>query len=186
MKKEEIWSEIIKERDDYISTGKINNKCFCCKSEIKLSDGCVQYPDFDLEDGFLNNGYYIIKICANCSMNNHPYINYVVDFFKNFINKELIKERDDYRISIKNIHHNCICCDKEIPKLDGMIGDKDWEGMWGDGVVDKINANYGSCFDGDMYVIAICDKCIEIKKRTEVLKYVGNYMFPENYPGIIK
>jgi hypothetical protein len=46
------------------------------------------------------------------------------------------------------------------------------EGMWEGGIVDRIAANYGSSLDGNMYILAICDKCVIERK----LKYVGNYI----------
>ncbi len=65
----------------------------------------------------------------------------------------------------------CIKCGIEIiplyPELDG----KPEQGMWSNGVVDKICANYGSKHDGDVFLIAICDKCIENN-----LEKIGNYM----------
>jgi len=68
------------------------------------------------------------------------------------------------------VSHSCICCGKEIKKLDGLPKDKDWEGMWNGGIVGRISAGYGSLLDGDMYVLAICDDCVKLKE----LKYVGN------------
>jgi hypothetical protein len=79
--------------------------------------------------------------------------------------------------------YNCICCNKEIPKLDGMPNDKEWEGMWRDGVVEKVSAGYGSLLDGNMYVIAICDSCLKEKHENGVIRYVGNYMYSDDYKG---
>ena len=75
------------------------------------------------------------------------------------------------------ISRACVCCSKEIKKLDGMPNDKEWEGMWDDGIVQKISAGFGSTLDGDMYVIAICDDCAKKKIEEGALLYVGNYMF---------
>lgn len=66
---------------------------------------------------------------------------------------------------------NCIICDSEIKPIEDSNDEK---GMWLDGIVDKISANYGSKFDGDMFLIAVCDNCLESKK--EKIKYLGNYM----------
>jgi hypothetical protein len=79
-------------------------------------------------------------------------------------------------LNIGDVSHSCICCGKEIKKLDGQPKGKDWECMWSGGIVEKISAGYGSLLDGDMYVLAICDDCVKLKQ----LKYVGNYMFPDN------
>jgi len=67
--------------------------------------------------------------------------------------------------------YQCVVCEKDIPEVHGPF-EKDWEGMWNGGIVDKIAAGYGSKIDGDMFVIAICDECV-IEKN---LKWVGNYM----------
>lgn len=80
------------------------------------------------------------------------------------------------QLNIVDVSYNCICCGKEIKKLDGLPKDKDWEGMWDGGIVERISAGYGSLLDGDMYVLAICDDCVKLKQ----LKYVDNYMFPDN------
>lgn len=95
----------------------------------------------------------------------------------------------------------CICCDKKITllhpeHLDGKteedvvfnkskrpVGRRDEEieidagsQMWNDGVVHKISAGYGSCHDGDEFIIAICDECIIKKKATGNIAYIDNYM----------
>jgi len=96
----------------------------------------------------------------------------------------------------------CICCDSNIkPILDEDKGEewsvfttevnqyKDEEKtfiraenrMWGGGIVGNISAGYGSNLDGECYVIAICDKCTNIKKLDGTIAHVGNYMEPEWY-----
>ena len=64
----------------------------------------------------------------------------------------------------------CIFCKiniKEIEKSRKPDG-----GMYFDAVVDSISANYGSKFDGDIFLIAMCDECIE----NENVKKIGNYL----------
>ena len=48
--------------------------------------------------------------------------------------------------------------------------------MWNDGVVNLISAGYGSRFDGDEFIIAICDDCLEKKLMTGNLAFINNYM----------
>ena len=62
-----------------------------------------------------------------------------------------------------------------------------WEGMWNDGIVQRIEAGYGSLLDGDMFVMAICDTCVDKKTREGVMLWVGNYMFREEktFTGLI-
>lgn len=86
----------------------------------------------------------------------------------------------------------CVCCDKfikciheDMSQEDAVFTSKEGRSetikaenrMWLDGVIGNISAGYGSVHDGDMFVIAICDKCIKEKKDTGVLAYTGNYMF---------
>jgi hypothetical protein len=99
----------------------------------------------------------------------------------------------------------CICCDKKISllypetldekseedivfnkenrQIYGKKGRFDEEielnagsQMWNDGVVNLISAGYGSRFDGDEFIIAICDDCLEKKLMTGNLAFINNYM----------
>lgn len=71
----------------------------------------------------------------------------------------------------------CIVCDNDIKQLDKPLpASKSWQGMYSDGIVDVISAGYGSKLDGDMFVIAICDKCINKKTLEGKAHFVGDYM----------
>jgi hypothetical protein len=48
--------------------------------------------------------------------------------------------------------------------------------MWNGGIVQVINAGYGSGHDTDQYIIAICDDCISKESEDGTLLYYGNYM----------
>lgn len=80
---------------------------------------------------------------------------------------------------MKDEYRYCIRCDRPIQKIDGMANDKEWQGMWMDGIVEKVSATYGSSLDGDMFVIAVCDDCIQTKLKEKKVIYVGNYMYPD-------
>ncbi len=96
----------------------------------------------------------------------------------------------------------CICCKKNRPsphnpKEVGKVTSKEEEEdiLWknskrGDGSLYNVNnkmidngiiwiieAGYGSTHDGDQFVIAICDDCIEENLEDATLLYYGNYMF---------
>jgi len=96
----------------------------------------------------------------------------------------------------------CICCKKNRPsphnpKEAGKVTSKEEEEdiLWknskrGDGSLYNVNnkmidngiiwiieAGYGSTHDGDQFVIAICDDCIEENLEDATLLYYGNYMF---------
>ena len=49
--------------------------------------------------------------------------------------------------------------------------------MIDNGIIWIIEAGYGSTHDGDQFVIAICDDCIEENLEDATLLYYGNYMF---------
>ena len=96
----------------------------------------------------------------------------------------------------------CICCDKKISLLypesskteEDIVFNKETRQVrsrksfdeeikinagshsWDDGVVDLISVNYGSRFDGDEFVIAICDDCLEKKMMTGNIAYIDNYL----------
>ena len=58
---------------------------------------------------------------------------------------------------------NCIICNKEIyPLID------DTYDMVDGGIVAKIEAPFGSCFDGNIYQIGICDECVEKNKLKQI------------------
>lgn len=48
--------------------------------------------------------------------------------------------------------------------------------MWNDGIVQIIDAGYGSRYDTTKFVIAICDDCIKNKLQDGTLLNYGNYM----------
>lgn len=66
----------------------------------------------------------------------------------------------------------CVKCNFEIKPIEPKYHSKPESGMWAGGIVDKISANYGSVLDGDMFIVAICDKCV----KEANLEYVGNYI----------
>ena len=49
--------------------------------------------------------------------------------------------------------------------------------MVDNGIIQIIDAGYGSTHDGDKLIIAICDKCIKENLENSNLLYYGNYMF---------
>ena len=75
---------------------------------------------------------------------------------------------------------NCIRCNKEIVELyPDIFKNKDKKlssRMWNGGLVTEIDGNYGSDHDGDVYIIAICDKCIDILGKKNKIIYHSNYL----------
>ena len=65
--------------------------------------------------------------------------------------------------------YNCISCNNPIKQLDPDVSD-----MWDGGIVDEIQAGFGSIFDGRKFIIAICDECLKEKKllsdKDEIVK----------------
>jgi len=80
----------------------------------------------------------------------------------------------------------CICCYEPIRKIyDNERDDADDVNCNWDGCVDRITAGYGSSHDGEVFVFAICDQCIETKARSGVIEFIGDYLFhekPEDRP----
>lgn len=56
-----------------------------------------------------------------------------------------------------------------------------------DGMIAHFMAPYGSCLDGDIYQIAICDDCVRRKEKENKIVLAGNYIFGEaiNHRGEI-
>lgn len=84
----------------------------------------------------------------------------------------------------KPIIKNCILCKGEVEMIypeKFTKGHREESCMWSGGLVDKISANYGSAFDSNMYLIALCDKCIKYCEASGSIEYVGNYMFPDEH-----
>lgn len=70
----------------------------------------------------------------------------------------------------------CICCDTKIKPIDPEYIRRPESGMYHDGIVDKVSGGYGSKHDTEMYIIAICDPCLDRLKAEKKLLYAGNYM----------
>lgn len=49
--------------------------------------------------------------------------------------------------------------------------------MIDNGIIQVIDAGYGSNHDGDQFIIAICDDCIKENKEDGTLLYYDNYMY---------
>jgi len=86
---------------------------------------------------------------------------------------------------------NCICCgfkismpdDVEIPKEEyfknvDMSKYKPESQIWSLGVVGKMSAPYGSCHDGDIFYLGICDDCVDEGYKNGRLRYQGDYISP--------
>jgi hypothetical protein len=95
----------------------------------------------------------------------------------------------------------CICCKKNIIKPSSLgsdhideestlwseeerenpvTGDKYYytvnNQMVDNGIINIIDAGYGSKHDGDQIIIAVCDRCIDENLEDATLLYYGNYM----------
>ena len=54
----------------------------------------------------------------------------------------------------------CVCKHKEIKSMYPIKYNKLSNGLWNNGIVSKIQAGFGSDYDMDTFLIAICDDCI--------------------------
>jgi|GEM_PF-3180803 len=85
----------------------------------------------------------------------------------------------------------CICCGKIIKSLEPEEKNENYskyhphKTMWNGGIVQEIRAGYGSCHDGDIFYISICDDCIDKKVKGKILEYIGSYLSPiaKKYQG---
>lgn len=87
--------------------------------------------------------------------------------------------RDYYNQDFEKINGQdrpCICCDKKIKPIHAEHTQFPQKGMYLNGTVDRIAAGYGSCLDGDMYIVAICDECLKKLKEQNKIQFAGNYM----------
>ena len=64
---------------------------------------------------------------------------------------------------------------KDSKRPDGSLVNVNNE-MIDNGIIHIIDAGYGSRFDGDQFIIAICDDCIKENIQDATLLYWGNYM----------
>ena len=88
----------------------------------------------------------------------------------------------------------CICCKKNNVKPVEISNQSEEDILWKDiqrpdgsslninnemvydGIIHIIDAGYGSKYDSDKFIIAICDDCIKENLEDSVLLYYGNYM----------
>ena len=111
---------------------------------------------------------------------------YIEDIKSGYIFNELDKEDLQYLIfDIKSnkIKINCICCNKKIKLEQTIKPDKSNidKGLTTNfdikGVNIQIRPQYGSKFDSDIYLLSICDDCINTKLNTGQLKVLSlNYL----------
>ncbi len=67
---------------------------------------------------------------------------------------------------------------KKNKRPDGSLITIDNE-MIDNGIIQIIDAGYGSKHDGDKIIIAICDDCIKENLEDATILYYDNYMFPD-------
>ncbi len=72
---------------------------------------------------------------------------------------------------------------KNSKRLDGSLVNVNNE-MIDNGIIHIIDAGYGSNYDGDQFIIAICDDCIKENSQDSTLLYYGNYMY--DLEGFVK
>jgi hypothetical protein len=63
--------------------------------------------------------------------------------------------------------HKCLICGKEVKK--------DKNGFVDGGIIERFQAGYGSRLDFCKFEIAICDKCLALKIKSDELKLIYDY-----------
>ena len=82
---------------------------------------------------------------------------------------------ENYRSGFSETEEDVLYFKKER-KADGSTLNINNE-MVDNGIIHIIDAGYGSIHDGDQFIIAICDGCINKNKEDGTLLYYGNYMY---------
>jgi hypothetical protein len=82
---------------------------------------------------------------------------------------------ENYRSGFSETEEDVLYFKKER-KADGSTLNINNE-MVDNGIIHIIDAGYGSKHDGDQFIIAICDDCINQNKEDGTLLYYGNYMY---------
>lgn len=81
---------------------------------------------------------------------------------------------ENYRSGFSETEEDVLYFKKER-KSDGSTLNINNE-MVDNGIIQIIDAGYGSIHDGDQFIIAICDDCINVNKEDGTLLYYNNYM----------
>ncbi len=92
-------------------------------------------------------------------------------------------KKDKLKPNSNSIHLNSGWSEEDyiwrIDKKENPVGKRTTNNrMWNDGIVNIIDAGYGSSHDTDSFVIAICDDCIKTNLEDGTLLYHSNYMSP--------
>ena len=69
----------------------------------------------------------------------------------------------------------CICCGFEIKPIFPDVTNEErtpMNVMWDGGTAVKLHMPYGSRFDDNIYVIGLCDNCIEEKEKQGLIKQI--------------
>lgn len=85
----------------------------------------------------------------------------------------------------------CVCCGKKLGLISYNQVDE-IEQIWKDersinkqmvdnGIIQIIDAGYGSKHDGDQFIIAICDDCVYEKLKDHTVLYYNNYMYGKDF-----
>lgn len=74
----------------------------------------------------------------------------------------------------------CVCCDKPIETdyrdFDRPQDLEDGTQGFFTSIIGRISAGYGSTLDGGVYIINICDDCINKKVEEDKVIYLGDYL----------
>jgi hypothetical protein len=84
---------------------------------------------------------------------------------------------ENYRSGFSETEEDVLYLKKER-KSDGSTLNINNE-MVDNGIIHIIDAGYGSKHDGDQFLIAICDDCINVNKEDGTLLYYNNYMYSD-------
>ena len=91
-------------------------------------------------------------------------------------------------IEILDYKFNCISCNEEVKQISYPFKSSEiWNGNFSDGLVSRVECGYGSKYDGNKYIVTICDDCIKHHSEvTEYLIYNGDYLMDKTIQEHVK
>lgn len=96
-----------------------------------------------------------------------PTLHHIKDAYDDFF--------DTYKESVTT--RQCLCCGQGIkaiePKNNKLVSTEPEHDMWENGIVGRITGGYGSTKDGNVYIVSICDRCLDKKEYADRLELIS-------------
>lgn len=76
---------------------------------------------------------------------------------------------ENYRTGNSETEEEVLYHSKQTINIDNQV-------IYG-GLIKIVSAGYGSTHDGDQFIVAICDECLDKNLKDGTILYYGNYIF---------